>query len=1061
MSPHAVGHEGERRQISVMFCDLVGSTKLSSRMDPEDYFKVMEAYRAAGVAAIARFDGQLKAVLGDGLLAYFSYPAAHEDDAQRAVRAALGILQAIRDLNPQMERDHGVRLDVRISVHTGLVVVASIASGKRREAQALGEVPNLAARLQEFAEPGTLVISAETERLTSGYFVTRDLGQLEPKGLGRAVRAYQVIHESAARSRLDAAGPTGLTPLSGRHSEVRLLFDAWKKACNGQGQVVAMCGEPGIGKSRLVRAIEQRVAEEPEASVVRCRGSVHYKNTAFFPIIDVLEGVVLEFKPEDDAEQKLHKLEGWLVQRGLPLAETAPLFISLLSLPVDKRYPQLIHEPERQKQKTMEALQHAIFARAAKGPLLLTFEDLHWTDPSSIELLQAWIHRVPASRIMAVLTFRPEFEPTWKVRDLMTQLTLGRLARGPSAEIANWAAGGKELPAAVLEQVLSRTDGNPLFVEELSKMMIESGLMREANGKFELIDALPPKAIPSTLHDSLMARLDRLGAVKVVAQLGAVLGREFSYALLHSVSPMPEGALQRALDQLVDAELLFQGGSPPNSRYMFKHALVQEAAYQAMLRRTRQECHGRVADVLVRLFPTVAERQPELIAYHYTEAGYHEQALPFWLSAGRRALERAANLEAIAHFKRGLSLQSALPRGRGVDELELDLQMGLLPAYMAIKGWASTDVERTSRRASELSASLQNDQANFGSLWGLWTNYFLRGRLRDALQTGKQVFKLSEKTELPIFKVMARHAVGYSHFYRGEFLQAKQESEAGLALFDIDSERAIVLAFQFSSSTALRMMFGCSLWMLGYPERAPAIVESAVNLTRELKHRPSEAFALAASLLLHFYRLDVDLAQQTSRRLLELAEQETFEIWTPFARMFRGWVVAERGRPDEGIAEIRHGIESWQRTGSFLNQTIAMAMLGRTLWRAGRIDEALATLNAEIDASAQREELQFAPELHRLKGEILIERGRIADGEQSLLQALALARRQEARMLEMRAATSLGQLWEKDGRAAQARDLIAGVYRRFDEGFATPDLVAARQLLEQLGGATVLGTESP
>jgi tetratricopeptide (TPR) repeat protein len=855
----------------------------------------------------------------------------------------------------------------------------------------------------------------------------------------------------------------------GRDAEARLLLERWAQVRDGQGQVVLLCGEPGIGKSRLVRVLEERVAEDPTAWLTMCFSSPYYQNTAFQPIVELLERVVLQFASGDAAEQKLRKLEGWLVQQGLPLAEAVPLFASLLSLPCPPRYPAPIRQAEQQKQKTMEALLRILLTIAAEQPVLFVLEDLHWADPSTLELIDLLVQRVPTARVLALLTFRPDFTPPWADRPDITQLALSRLGRAPSTEIVRWAAAGQELPADLLEQVLARTDGVPLFVEELSKMVLESGLLQEVDGRLELVGPLPALDIPATLHDSLMARLDRLAGVKAVAQLGATLGREFSYELLAAVAATDEEALQGALAQLVEAELLYQSGQPPTSYYTFKHALIQETAYQALLRSTRQDYHRRIARVLERRFAATAETQPELVAHHYTQAGLAKQAIPFWQRAGQRALERAANLEAIAHLTRGLELLGMLPRTAETQWQELELQVSLAPAYMAIKGWASLEVEQSCRRARDLSESLDDFERLYASLWGLWTNYFLRGKLREALETAEQVLRLAADTDGPMFQVTARHAIGYSHFYRGEFAYTRDHAEKGLEQFDLETERAIVLTFQFSSSAALRMMLGCSLWMLGYPERAPALVDSAIALTRELKHHPSEAYALAASLLLHHYQRDVDRAYETAERLLALAQQESFEIWSPFALMFRGWAQVERGRADEGIAETRRGIAMWQATGSYLNQTIAMAMLGLCLWKAGRAAEALDVLDAEMAEAARREELMFAPELYRLKGEILLARAQggadapssgqtaelsgAAEAETCFRQALAMSRDQNARMLELRAAMSLCRLQQRRGDPTEARQLLEQIYGDFTEGFATPDLAEARALLEQLGGS--------
>ena len=1037
----------ERRHVTVLFCDLVGSTELASRLDPEDLRKVMRAYQAAGAAVVARFDGHVAQYLGDGLLVYFGYPTAHENDAERAVRAGLGILEAIGRLNPDLHLDHRVHLSARIGIHTGLVVAGEVGAGDRLERLALGDTPNVAARLKDVASPDTVVISRDTHRLVEGYFDMRDLGAHQLKGTGQATAVRQVLRERVARTRLDAAGSAALTPLAGREAEVSLLRDRWEKSKNGNGQVVLLSGEAGIGKSRLVRALEEYVAEDPNAWPITCQASSYSRNTAFQPVVDLLERAVLRFRPDDGPEHKLRKLEDWLVQNGLPLPETMPLFTRLLSLPPDQRYPSPVREPEREKLKTMESLLRVLLARASERPVLFVVEDLHWADPSTLDLLDLLLQKVPNTRMLVVLTFRPDYAPPWTLLEYITVQALKRLDRDSSAEIATWSAGGAPLPPALLQQVLARADGNPLFIEELSKWVRESGLLRDT----ALAGPLPPLSIPATLRGSLDARLDRLGGAKTLAQIGAVLGREFSYAILRAVSDFDDGMLDEALRQLVNAEMLYQSGLPPTSRYVFKHALIQEAAYEAILKSTRQNQHRRIADVLIERFQDLIEKQPELIAHHYTEAGLQERAIPYWQKAGQRALERAANVEAIAHLERALKLVETLSPTSSRDKQELELQMGLAPAYMAIKGWASLDVERSCRRARALGEQLGDFQCTYGSQWGLWTNYFLRGRLGEALETGNQVLQLTDKAAIPMLRVMAHHAVGYSHFYRGEFQEARAHAEQGMRLFSLEDEREIVRNFQFSSSAALRIMLGSSLWMLGYPDQAPAMVKSGIALTRELKHHPSEAYALAASLLVHAYQLDVDGAAQTADELLRLAKLENFEIWTPFARMFNGWVLVERGQCDEGIEETRRGITMWQATGSYLNQTIAMAMLGLSLWKAGRPDEALATLDAEINEAEARHELQFAPELHRLKGEILLERAAIAESEASFQRARVMARKQHARMLELRATTSLGRVWERTGQADAARSLVADLYGTFTEGFATPDLRAAQDLLIRLG----------
>lgn len=1043
--------EAERRQLSVMFCDLVGSTDFSTRLDPEDWREVVRAYQSAGEKVVARYGGNIAQYLGDGLLVYFGYPQAHEDDAQRAVRAGLGILRAIRALNPDLETKHGIHLDVRIGIDTGLVVAGEVGGDDHRENLALGETPNLAARLQGMANPGSLTISAATLELVRGYFVVRDLGLHELKGVPRPLPVFEVLQEEAARSRMDIASTTGLTPLAARESEISLLSDLWGMAKNGRGQVVTISGEAGIGKSRLVHELQNSVSREENTALATCLASPYYQETALYPLIDYIERSVLASDLDGDPEDKLSRLEGWLVQFGLQLDEVMPLFSSLLALPSSPEYPPVIQDPERQKQKLMESLLRILLSKGSAPTLMIVFEDLHWADATTLELLELLIPITADVRIMIILTSRPEFLPPWRMREHITPVNLHPLDRRSAAEVASWVSREVQLPPAVLEQVISQTDGNPLFLEELSKMVIESGAVANANEHRQVPGRLSRMAIPATLHDSLMARLDLLGGVKTIAQMGATLGREFSYELLKAVMQLPEIELQQGLQTLVDGEFLFQRGIAPRSEYVFKHALIQEAAYQAVLKSNRQQYHKRIADVLVQQFPELAEKQPELIARHYTEAGLANLAIPYWQAAGSRALQSAANAEAIAHLNHALDLLASVPQDESATRQELELQTLLAPAYMAIKGWASHEVERASRRAHELGVSLGDFQASFGSLWGVCMNDFLRGRLNEALVTGKQVFELGGDSDQAIFDIMSRHAVGYVRFYRGEFQEALELSERALERFDLEVEKNIVLGFQFASSSALRIMNGCSLWMLGFPDRSPGLVSSAVELTRELHHYPSEAFALGASLLFHHYRLDIDSADEASEQLLDLAAREDFEIWSPFAHMFRGWVMSERGQHESGITETRLGIAQWRETGSYLNDTITTAMLGRMLWKAGRSDEALSTLDEAIVASEERSELQFAPELHRLRGEILIERGMTTEGELSMENALSLARAQSARMLELRAANSLARVMEQTDRGEQAHLLLKPIYDWFKEGFGEPDLREARELLVRFG----------
>ena len=715
--------EAERRQLTVLFCDLVDSTRLSSQLDPEELRQVVQAYQATCAKVIARFEGHIAQYLGDGLLVYFGYPLAHEDDAQRAVRAGLGIIEAMGQLHTSLGQEREVHLAVRLGIHTGLVVVGDVGGGARQEQLALGETPNVAARLQGIAAPNTLVISAATFQLLGGFFACQPLGTPPLKGLAQPLAVYRVLYESMARSRLEAASSTGWTPLVGREQEIGVLLERWAQVKDGLGQVVLLSGEAGIGKSRLVQVLTDQVAAEPRAWLTPCQCSPYHQHTALYPLIDLLERVVLRFDREESPQQKVGKLEGFLVQYGLPLAEAVPLLAALLSLPLPADYAPVTVSPEQQKQQTLHALLTILLRIAAQQPVLFVMEDLHWVDPSTLELLSLLVDQGPTARILTLFTFRPDFSPPWTGRAHLTQLTVNRLPRRQAVEVIRQVAHGKGLPPEVVEQIVAKTDGVPLFVEELTKMVLESGLLQERDERYALTGPLHPLAIPATLHDSLMARLDRLAAVKALAQLGATLGREFSYALLRAVAPWDEEIVHRGLHQLVEAEFLYQRGVPPQASYTFKHALIQDVAYQSLLRSTRQQYHQRIAQAMEAQFPETVETQPELVAQHYTAAGCHEQAIPYWQRAGQQASDRSAHLEAISHFTTGIELLKTLPETPEHTQHALTLHIALGAALQMAKGHAAPEVEHAYTQARALCQQVGETPELVPVLYGLWRFY--------------------------------------------------------------------------------------------------------------------------------------------------------------------------------------------------------------------------------------------------------------------------------------------------------------------------------------------------
>jgi class 3 adenylate cyclase len=684
--------DAERRQLTVMFCDLVDSTVLSGQLDPEDLRDIVRAYQKVCSEVITRFDGHIAQLLGDGLLVYFGYPEAHEDDAHRAVRAGLGILDAMGGLNQGLHQAQARPLALRMGIHTGLVVVGEMGEAGRQAQLALGETPNIAARIQGLAQPNTLAVSEATYYLVEGYFTCESLGEHTLRGVAKPLRVYRVLAALGGYGRLEVAQTRGLTPLVGREQEVGILLERWNQVKEGQGHVILLTGDAGIGKSRLVQMLKDHVAHEPHRRW-ECRSSQYYQNTALFPVTDLFQRL-FQFHAEDTADTKLEKLVSALSQYRLPVEETVPLWAPLLSLALpDNRYPLLKLSPQRQRQKTLETIVAILQEDAERYPVLFIVEDLHWTDPTTLELLHLVIEQIPTTSILTVLTCRSHFQPAWHHRSYLTEITVNRLSQAQVEQLVNRMIDGKTFPPEVLAQIVEKTDGVPLFVEEMTKAILESGQLKAVDGHYERTGSFAPFAIPATLQDSLMARLDRLVTAKAVAQYAAVIGRQFSYELLHTGSHLDEAMLQHELSRLVEAEIVYQRGLPPQATYTFKHALIQDAAYQSLLRSTRQQYHQRIAQVLETQFPETVETQPEVLARHYTEAGCREQAVNYWQQAGARAIQRSANLEAVQHLATGLALLAVLPESPARDHQELDLQMVLGSALVATKGVSAPEVD--------------------------------------------------------------------------------------------------------------------------------------------------------------------------------------------------------------------------------------------------------------------------------------------------------------------------------------------------------------------------------
>lgn len=1040
--------EGERRQLTVMFCDLVGSTAISDHLDPEDLRRLLRDYQRESARVIRRLDGHIAKYLGDGLLVYFGYPRAHEDDALRAVRAARGVVEAMQALPPIVP---GVRPEVRVGIHTGLVVVGDMGAGEQLEPMAIvGLTPNLAARLEQLAQPNTVLISAATHQLVKGFFAFRELGQQSLKGIAEPVTVFEVLHETTARSRLDVATHEGLTPLVGREKEVALILERWEQTREGLGQVVLISGDAGIGKSRLMRVLEDHVGRDPSAALARCACSPYHQNTAFFPIVELLEREFVRAPLGAPPEDKLELLEAFLTRQNLPLPESVPLLAPLLSLPSRERYAPLPLTPERQKQKTMELLLGILLQPAERQPQLLTVEDLHWADPSTVELLGHIIDRGPTVRLLTMMSTRPSFSPPWSMCSHLVHLALDRLAPRQSETMIRNLTGGRPLPAEVMSEIVLKTDGVPLFLEELVRMVLESGLLHRDGDRFQLRGPLPPLAVPATLQDSLMARLDRLSSVKTVAQLCAALGREFDYELLRAVSELDEATLQRGLRQLVEADVLYQRGIPPHAVYVFKHALIQEAAHASLLRGIRQRHHQRIAEVLEAEHPALAEAQPELLARHLTEARSTERAIAAWLRAGEQALRQSANAEAVAHLRRALELLDDLPNPAARPQLELTLLAALGPALIATRGFANPDVGEVYARARELCAAVgETTPRLFPVLWGLWVYYLVSGELRTSRSLAEEMLRLGETAADPELLLEAHWTLGSSLFWLGDLAEGRAHLEEAISLYHPDRDQSHAYRFGQDPGVGALCHLSLALSHLGFPDQALRRTDEALRLARQVGHPFSIGWALGFSALVRLWHRDAEGTLRKATETVEFCTEQAYPYWGTAGAIMRGWAVARLGSPEEGIRQMRSALDDWRAIGSGVLHAVALGLLAELLGEVGRTEEAIATLDEALELAARTGEAVSEIDLHRVRGLLLLPHDAAA-GEAALERALRLAEQLGARSLALRAAVDLSALRERQGRRPEARRLLEAVLEPFIEGSATPDFNEARTRLRSL-----------
>jgi class 3 adenylate cyclase/predicted ATPase len=1034
-----------------MFCDLVDSTKLSSQLDPEDYREVVRAYQRVCTEVIQRYDGHIAQLLGDGLLVYFGYPQAHEDDAQRAIRTGLGILDALGDLNQGLQQAKGIHLGVRLGIHTGLVVIGEMGEAGRQEQLALGEVPNLAARLQGLAAPNTVAISEATYHLAEGYFTCEALGEQTLRGVAQSLQVYRVLGESGVHSRLDVAQIRGLTPLVGREQEVGLLLERWEQAKSGQGQVVLLSGDAGIGKSRLVQMLKEHVADQPH-TCWECRSLSYFENTALFPLTDLFQRL-LRFQAEETPEQKFGKLEHALNQYRLPLEESVQLFAPLLSLPVpENRYPLLNLSPQRQRQKTLETIVAIVLELAEQQPILLILEDLHWTDPTTLEFINLLLDQTPTASLLVLLTCRPYFQPAWHHRSFITEMTLNHLSHTQVEQLVNRMTDGKALPTEVMQQILAKTDGVPLFVEEMTKAILESGHLKETDGHYELTGSFSTFAIPATLQDSLMSRLDRLVTAKAVAQYAAVIGRQFSYELLQAVSQVNEAMLQHELGRLVEAEIVYQRGLPPQAHYFFKHALIRDAAYESLLKSTRQHYHQRIAQVLEAQFPETTVNQPELLAHHSTEAGLTEKAVHYWHKAGQNAVQRSAHVEAISHLRTGLALLQMLPETPDRVQREVDMLIAMGASLLAVKGFGAPEVGQTYTYARQLCQSLEEPHQLFSVLRGLWNYYHTRAEHQTAHELGEQLLALAQQVSDTAMLIAAHRALGTTLFQLGVVASAYTHFAQGIALYDPKQHRASAFLYGEDAGVVCHNLAGWTLWCLGYPNQWLTRSHEVVTLAQQSANPFSLAFTLGLSAIFYSFCREVRCTQEQAEAVISLAKEQGFPYWMTYSSILRGWTLAHQGQAQDGIEQLHQGLSAFRATGAELWRPYWLMLLAEAHGIQGDPEEGLTLLTEALMLVDTTGERWYESELYRLKGELLLQQSldNQVEAETCFQHALEIARNQQAKSFELRVTTSLARLWQQQGKRQEAHDLLAPVYNWFTEGFDTADLKDAKALLDEL-----------
>lgn len=1027
--------EAEFRQITVMFCDLVGSTQLSEKLDPEDLHKLIDAYRRECSTAIKRYGGEVARYFGDGVMAFFGWPYAHEDDAVRAVHAALEIVSGV------MKISGPVSLACRVGVCSGPVVVGGQENSTTSwSMDAVGETPNIAARLQTLAVPNTVLISESTKRLASTAFDLHDLGLQELKGVTEPVHVYRVHAAKSAGSRFEAAHAGSLTPLIGRSSELRLLLDRWEKAKEGDGQAILLSGIPGVGKSRLLHELISHIQDEPHL-LLRYQCSPYYSQSAFFPMIEQIEHAAQLTAREADAE-KIAKLQAYLPQSIGNSKDSLLLIAKLLSIS-SENYRELSElTPQQIKNRTISTLVDMLLAFSVQRPTLCIFEDAHWLDASSVELLELIISRIGHARVLLIVSCRPEFRPTWLAHANITTYSLTRLSQSEVKTMIRDLLRGGSIPQKLVDQIIEKADGVPLFIEELTSSTLSAPL-RETLGPTEQPALL---RVPETLSDALMERLDRVAPSRRVAQIAAVIGREFSHDILSAAARIDEDDMRSALSLLEKADIIYRTGVSPFVRYAFKHVLLRDAIYDSLLRSKRQQIHADIAAILEQDYPKLVENQPEVLAFHYQEASNHQIAIRYWFESGQRALAHSANAEAIANFRKALQLLNALPETPERTKQEIDIQLALGIPLIAVEGYAATETREAFSRARTLCLGLGDIPEYFQALFGLWGNRWMSGKNDEALRMAEEFLSRSQVLSDPVLLMVAHRVMGSTLLTVGEFRSSANHFEETIRLSTGKDERPLYNLYMVEPRAASLLLLSWDLWFLGYPDQSLSRVLEALALGQGLGHPYTVAFAHYMTSVVHLLRGDAVHALESAERSFEMSQEQRFSLYAILSRISRGKAIGELGRLGEAQAEIALGIDEARRSGVGFMLPMMESWLAEVHAKTGENERALAIVERALTDIGDVTGRSWEAELHRQRAQILLvlDPSRVSEAESHLKKSIAVACGQSAKSLELRAATSLAELRQTQGRPDEARALLEPIYSWFHEGSETADLKRAR-----------------